>query len=326
MIGHSIGRTIMLQLGSFQFGLSTAAYQDLTRRAGYRWASQDRFGQEPALQSTGPESQTMTLAGVIYAEFRGGTGQLDALRALGSKQEPLRLIDGNGKLLGRWVIESVEEKQSVFASKGYPRKQEFSLQIKKFPDALSPLGSVLSTAASKVFGPTVKPVTVTAGGVPAAKSAVAKFVENAASAAGKAIASMTQTLATVQAKAAEIGNAVGPVIATVSRGIATAKALQTSVTSVKQSLGNLNSLENIQSAMYGVMTAASAASNAGSFAAESARMLGIDLTIGTPNIDQATLLVIKDCQISCGQMATSATSIYDGADTLRASITGTAIA
>lgn len=326
MIGHSIGQTVMLQLGSFQFGLSTAAYQDLTRRAGWRWASQDRFGQEPALQSTGPESQAMTLAGVIYAEFRGGTGQLDALRSLGGQQQPLRLVDGNGRLLGRWVIESVEEKQSVFAAKGYPRKQEFSLQLKKFPDPTI-AGFPVSTAASKVFGPAAAaPPTVIAGNLSSVKSGVAKFVENAASAAGKAAASMTTTLDAVKAKAAEIGNAVGPVIASVSRGIATAKALQAEVVSVKNSLGNLNSLENIQSAMYGVMSTASAASNAGAFASDAAKVLGIDLAASSPGIDPSTLIAIQDCQVSCGQAATSATSIYNEADRLAVSATGTAIA
>lgn len=322
MIGHSIGRTIMLQLGSFQFGLSTAAYQDLTRRAGWRWASQERFGQEPALQSTGPESQAMTLAGVIYAEFRGGTGQLDALRSLGGQQQPLRLVDGNGKLLGRWVIESVEEKQSVFASKGYPRKQEFNLQLKKFPEPTL-AGIAVSTAASKVFGPAAPvPQTVVAGSLSSVKAGVSKFVENAASVASKAAASMTGALDAVKAQAADIGNAAGPVIAATSRGIATVKTLQSEVASVKQSLGNMNSLENIQSAMYGVMSTASAASNAGAFASDAAAALGVDLSATTPAIEQSTISVVKNCQVACGQAATSATSIYNEADKLWKSATG----
>ena len=326
MIGHIMGSPVMLQLGSFQFGLSTAAYQDLTRRAGWRWASQDRFGQEPALQSTGPESETMTLSGIVYAEFRGGTGQLDAMRSLASKQVPQRLIDGNGKLLGRWVIESVEEKQSIFAAKGYPRKQEFNLQLKKYPEPTI-AGFPVSTAASKVFGKSeAKPPMVVAGNVSSVKAGVAKFLEGAASTASKAAASMTTTLAAVQAKAAEIGNAIGPVVSTVTRGIAAARAMQAQVSSVKQSLSNLNSLGNIQSAMYDVMGTASAASNAGAFAADAAKALGVSLPVTTPGIDPSTLLEVNDCRVSCGKMATSATTIYNDADRLRALATGTAIA
>lgn len=131
MIGLSLGATVMMQLGSFQFSINSAAYQELRRRTEYRWASQDRFGKMPALQFTGPGGDAITLTGVIYTEFRGGTGQLDKMRAMAKQGLPQLLIDGNGRLLGRFVIEGVEEGQSVFAGYGRPRKQEFTLQLRK---------------------------------------------------------------------------------------------------------------------------------------------------------------------------------------------------
>lgn len=131
MIGYSLGSTVMMQLGSFQFGINTAAYQELRRRSEYNWASQDRFGKLPALQYTGPAGDSITLTGVIYPEWRGGNGRLDELRALAAQGRPQTLIDGAGRLMGSWVIESVEESQSTFAAAGMPRKQEFTLQIRK---------------------------------------------------------------------------------------------------------------------------------------------------------------------------------------------------
>lgn len=308
MIGHSIGTPVMMQLGSYQFSLGTAAYQELMRKSGYRWASQDRFGQYPALQFTGPESETIELSGIIYAEFRGGTGQLDAMRALAARGLPQRLIDGNGRLLGRWVIESVEETQAVFASKGYPRKQEFLLSIKSFPETAPSTAAASLALAQK--GAALAGV-ATPGTVPAVTSGLVKFAEGAASSVGKAVTAMTDTLDAVKAKAAEIGNAVGPVIANVQQGISTARALQESVSSVKQAMGNLNSLGNIQSAMYNVMGAASAASNAGSFAASAAKTLGIDL-----DADDVSS-VVTDCQVACGKAAAIATSVYSEAQNLR---------
>lgn len=315
MIGYSIGTPVMMQLGSYQFGLSTAAYQELMRKSGYRWAAQDRFGQYPALQFTGPESETVELSGVVYAEFRGGTGQLDAMRALAEKGLPQRLIDGSGRLLGRWVIESVEETQSTFAAKGYPRKQEFSLHIKSFPETAASIAAAALALAQKAAAQAGVSVP---GTVPEVKSSLVKFVEGAASTVGKAVSAMTETLDAVKAKAAEIGNAVGPVIAKVQQGIATAKALQDSVASVKASLGNLNSLGNIQSAAYGLMNAASSASNAGAFAAGALKDIGITLP-SVPSVPGTTtaLGVVKDCQVACGKMATAATSVYSEADKLR---------
>lgn len=129
--GYSLGATIMMQLGTFQFSINTAAYQEFRRRSEYRWPSQDRFGKYPALQFTGRGEETISLQGVIYPEFRGGFDQVTSMRTMASEGQPLLLIDGHGKLLGYWVIESVEDGQSVFAAFGDARKIEFTLQLRK---------------------------------------------------------------------------------------------------------------------------------------------------------------------------------------------------
>lgn len=122
----------MLQLGAFQFGVNTAAYQSLKRSSEWKWPSQDRFGNPPALQYVGAGADSITLPGVIYPEWRGGNGQLDNLRALAEKGEPQKMIDGSGSILGDWVIERIEENQSVFAAGGSPRKQEFTIQLRRY--------------------------------------------------------------------------------------------------------------------------------------------------------------------------------------------------
>lgn len=137
MISLTLGYSIMMQLGTFQFGITTAAYQELTRRTEYRWAQQERYGKRPNLQFTGIGQEAMTLPGVIYPEYRGGLEQVDDMRALAELGQPLQLIDGYGNLMGSWVIESVEERQSIFADGGRPRKQEFTLQLKRFENATS---------------------------------------------------------------------------------------------------------------------------------------------------------------------------------------------
>lgn len=145
MIGFTLGAFVMLRLGTFKFGINTAAYQTLQRKTEYRWASQDRFGQREALQFTGPGSDTITLEGAIFPAFRGGTGQVDILRALAASGQPQTLIDGLGNILGRWVIESVEEGQGTFAQFGIPRKQEFTAELRKFDDA-GPTGNAVVNA------------------------------------------------------------------------------------------------------------------------------------------------------------------------------------
>jgi phage protein U len=122
----------MMILGSFQFSINSAAYQDLTRSTEYRWTAQDVFGVLPRLQFTGAGADSVTLEGSIFPEYRGGLGQLDQMRALAGRGRPQRMIDGNGKILGRYVIERVQEKQTIFAAFGVPKRQDFTLQLKRF--------------------------------------------------------------------------------------------------------------------------------------------------------------------------------------------------
>ena len=132
MNGHALATLVMMQLGAFQFGINTAAYQGLSRSDEWRWPDQERFGQAPALQYTGPGATTITLDGILYPEWRGGLGQLDAMRAEAGKGKPLVLVDGRGQALGMWVIERVDESQSIFAAGGVARRVEFTLQLKRF--------------------------------------------------------------------------------------------------------------------------------------------------------------------------------------------------
>lgn len=137
MIGYTLGALTMLRLGSFSFGINTAAYSALKRTSEYTWAAQARFGQFDALQYTGPGQDSITLDGVVLTAYRGGTGQVERLRGLASQGRPQMLISGLGDILGMWVIESVGEGQGVFAAAGIPRRQEFTVKIRKYGNGLA---------------------------------------------------------------------------------------------------------------------------------------------------------------------------------------------
>lgn len=125
---------VMLQLGDYQFTINTAAYQELRRSTEYRWPSQDRVGQSAALQYTGPGADSITLTGVVFPTWRGGIGQPDAMRAEADKGKPLLMVDGQGFVHGNWVIERIEEQQGTFFSDGVPRRQGFTLQLRRYDD------------------------------------------------------------------------------------------------------------------------------------------------------------------------------------------------
>lgn len=117
----------MLSLGPYRFSLIE---QGFTRRSEYRWPALERIGEKPLLQSIGPGEDIVELAGVIYS---GGLKQINNMR---NSSKPLLLIDGQGNILGHFVIVKIEETQKYFFPNGEPRKIEFHLSLKHCDNVL----------------------------------------------------------------------------------------------------------------------------------------------------------------------------------------------
>ena len=122
----------MMALGPYRFSLNTGSYQSLKRHSDYRWASCSRIGKDSVVQYVGKGEETLDLEGVIYPHYKGGFGQVDTMRDLAEKNVPHLLIDGQGHILGRWVIRHLEETLTAFLMDGTPRKIEFRLQLTRF--------------------------------------------------------------------------------------------------------------------------------------------------------------------------------------------------
>jgi len=67
---------VMMLLGNFRFSVSTTAYQTFAHSSAYRWQAQERYGQQPAMQYTGPGEESITPSGDIYPSFAGGIAGL----------------------------------------------------------------------------------------------------------------------------------------------------------------------------------------------------------------------------------------------------------
>lgn len=263
MVSNTLGSDVMMQLGSFQFGVSTAAYQDLTRSTEHTWASQDRFGQLAALQYTGPGADSITLPGVIYTEYRGGTGQLNDLRDLAAEALPQLMMDGSGNVLGLWVIERVEEKQMIFGGGGAPRKQDFTLSLRKFEDLAAQLVEAIQGAASTgAAAAAVGDVATAAGAVKSVTSLAGKLKGLASG----AMASLKGSLASVTGIAGQLQNQAKSAMGAITRGIDAAKGLRDLATSTISTLKNLPTMAaaafgagNLASYAVGMLTQSTSA-------------------------------------------------------------------
>ncbi|MEZ6852793.1 phage tail protein [Halodesulfovibrio aestuarii] len=132
----------MMKLGEYTFSLNTAAYQSSSRSSSYSWSEQKQTETTPALQFTGVGADTLSLPGVIFPTFRGGLGQVEAMRREAEKGKPLMLIDlcglidANKNALGYWCITSIKEKRSDFLPAGIPQKIEFTLELKYYGEKI----------------------------------------------------------------------------------------------------------------------------------------------------------------------------------------------
>ncbi|UCZ87167.1 phage tail protein [Pseudomonas sp. L5B5] len=123
----------------YYFNLETAAFDELRRQTGFRWAGQERLGRSPAQQAMGLGDERITLKGAVFPGFKGGLGQLQALRSIGRQLRPLSLTTGYGEVLGTWCLTSLEEDQGHLLAGGIPRKQAFSLEFVSYGDDLQNL-------------------------------------------------------------------------------------------------------------------------------------------------------------------------------------------
>ena len=121
-----------MQLGQYAFSLDSAAYQTLSQRQAFRWQPQARLGRRPAQQYTGPDAQSITLKGTLYPHFRGGPKTLDPLRDDAEQGRAHMLVDGTGRVWGLWVINRIDETQTLFSANGVPQKITFTLQLTQY--------------------------------------------------------------------------------------------------------------------------------------------------------------------------------------------------
>lgn len=294
----------MAKLGGFVFGLNTAGFQQLDRRSSHDWAEQKRIGRKPAMQSTGPGADTISLQGVIYPHFRGGLGQVGAMRAMQGSAEPLALIyafESAGQYCGRWCIKEISEGRTVFFSNGAPRKIEFSLELVEY-------GEDADYTPGEELTDTVAPV---AGGSAAEAGAVLS-ASNAAVGQGAAMSTAGRLGDTMGSISSTIGEAYdafassgpGQILRTVVMNggniLGVASNLSNWATAIKAAKGNPGAMFD---ALQGAAGAAGSASNIlGTFAGE----LGLNLDFA--NGLSGSSLFSEELSTSIGDMRELATS------------------
>ncbi|MEN5032370.1 phage tail protein [Pseudomonas sp. Ps21-P2] len=140
---------MMMALGMFIFSLETMVYQELQRQTEWRHGSTSRIGTNPARQFLGRGDDSITLPGVLLPALAGTPLSVDTLRYMADTGKAYPLVEGTGRILGIWVIESINETRTLFFQDGAARRIEFTIALKRIDDGrVDLLGSAVSSAGN----------------------------------------------------------------------------------------------------------------------------------------------------------------------------------
>jgi phage protein U len=245
MAANSGNMPTMMVLGSYQFSINTIVFQEWARKTKWKWPGQERMGQMDALQFTGAENDTLELPGVLYPDWRGDITSLDTLRNMGDDGQPYQLVDSMGYVLGRWVIEGLDEKQSNHKADGTPRKIEFTLSLRMFDDGQQP------DDGSSVLAKATGAATAAAGSTSGALSGFSSMVSSVQSSAATVLGDLKSAAAQVQSAVAPVLADANSAIGALNRGMAVANDLRNTASQVAQ---QVQSIGNIGGALSGAKT------------------------------------------------------------------------
>jgi phage protein U len=311
----------MLSLGPYTFGIPTAAYQEFKRNSEWLWPSQQRFGNRPAVQHTGKGDETISLPGVIFPEWNGGTTQLDQLRDLADEAQPQTLIDGRGNVLGQWVITAIEESGSNFAQAGVARKQEFTISLKWFGEG---------GEAAPIVGAAISAVTGGASGLPAVPSALstaADMVKTVTATANAALSTATRLQAGVGAalsSVSSVASAMGvhaPIVTNaLNRSMAVVNSIRASTSGALDTLARVQSAASSTSAIQQVYDDASGLAQPAMNAGRTIKSSLASLTAA--GADQAAIDAATGAMIAANKTTSLASQLRDSANTILGRIGG----
>lgn len=121
----------LMTLGMFVFGMDTIPYQDLQRRMTWRHEQSERFGARPASQFVGAGEDSITIAGLVVPELAGRYSAIETLIEMADTGDHWPLMDGTGRVLGDFRIETIDQSHKGVLAGGIPRGIDFAMELKR---------------------------------------------------------------------------------------------------------------------------------------------------------------------------------------------------
>lgn len=123
-----------MALGEFVFGLAADfPYERLERKTTGGWVDLDIIYSKPLSHQTGQGLEELRLSG--KAQYDAGMQAVERLRDMANQRKPYTLVDGVGRVWGRWRIDAVNEQQTRVLDDGTATWLEWTLELREFVNA-----------------------------------------------------------------------------------------------------------------------------------------------------------------------------------------------
>jgi hypothetical protein len=123
---------VVAALGAFAFEAHGFGLTELARSTRTEWAAIQVAGGMDRLQWTGGESDTLSIKGVLFPETFGGLASLNGIRDAAMAGTPLMFVNYAGQIFGLHVIESIDEDRSLLDRNGLPRRDAYTLNLRRY--------------------------------------------------------------------------------------------------------------------------------------------------------------------------------------------------
>jgi len=137
---------VAMMLGAFAFEAIGFGFDGVGRSLNTQWAEIPVAQSLNQLQWTGPTSEEVTIKGVLFPVEYGGQGSLDGIISSANAGLPLMLVSGSsaqGNIHGLFTVQGVEEDRSVMTRDGTPRRNAYSIKLKRYGDSFASAGGGL---------------------------------------------------------------------------------------------------------------------------------------------------------------------------------------
>ena len=121
-----------MALGPFAFESLSFGFYGLSRDLATPWADIKTVGGLDRIQWLGGDSDKVTIVGVVFPEEFGGLDSLEGVRSAARAGSVLPLVTLGGNVFGMYVVEGVNEDQSFHDATGRPRKDVYSIELKRY--------------------------------------------------------------------------------------------------------------------------------------------------------------------------------------------------